>query len=130
MRVKVVTVYVTDQDKAKAFYTETLGFTLRDDAPYGPEFRWLTVVSPEDEHTELYLAHQDRYPGAQAYRQAMYDVGTPVIGFAVDDIDHVHRALAEHGVTFTRQPKAEEYGGYGAAIDDGCGNILNLHQEP
>ena len=36
------TVYVTDQERAKAFYTEKLGFEVRDDARMG-SFRWLTV---------------------------------------------------------------------------------------
>ena len=53
-RIAVVTVYVTDQDKAKAFYSEALGFKVKDDQPYGPGFRWLTVVSPMDPSTELY----------------------------------------------------------------------------
>ena len=36
------TVYVLDQDRAKAFYTDKLGFEVRDDARMG-DFRWLTV---------------------------------------------------------------------------------------
>lgn len=128
MRINVVTLYVTDQDKAKSFYTEKLGFRVKDDAPYGPTNRWLTVVSPEDEATELYLAHEDNYPGAKAYRQAMYEAERPAIGFAVADVRALHEELSAKGVTFTRQPTAEEYGGHGASINDGCGNIVNLHQ--
>jgi catechol 2,3-dioxygenase-like lactoylglutathione lyase family enzyme len=36
------TLYVTDQDRAKTFYTEKLGFEVREDARMG-DFRWLTV---------------------------------------------------------------------------------------
>jgi catechol 2,3-dioxygenase-like lactoylglutathione lyase family enzyme len=129
MRIAVVTVYVTDQDKAKAFYSETLGFEVKDDQPYGPGFRWLTAVSPMDSSTELYLAHQDRYPGARTYREAMYEAGTPTLGLAVDDIQVVHQRLTAAGVRFTRPITEEVYGGVGASIDDGCGNILNLHQD-
>jgi catechol 2,3-dioxygenase-like lactoylglutathione lyase family enzyme len=128
MHIAVVTLYVTDQDNAKAFYTETLGFQLKDDKPYGPDFRWLTVVSPTDPSTELYLAHQDRYPSARTYREAMYEAGTPTLGLAVDDIHDVQERLSTAGVTFTRPVTEETYGGIGASIDDGCGNILNLHQ--
>jgi catechol 2,3-dioxygenase-like lactoylglutathione lyase family enzyme len=129
MKIGVVTVYVTDQDKARAFYADTLGFGVKDDQPYGPDFRWLTVVSPTDPSTELYLAHQDRYHGARAYREAMYESGTPTLGLAVDDIHAVHQRLSAAGVVFTRPVTEEEYGGIGASIDDGCGNILNLHQD-
>jgi catechol 2,3-dioxygenase-like lactoylglutathione lyase family enzyme len=129
MRIRIITVYVTDQDAARAVYTEKLGFVLRDDAPYGPDFRWLTVVSPDDDATELYLAHQDRYKGARAYREAMYKEGVPVVGFSTEDIHALHRSLTDNGVTFTSEPAEAEYGGINAVIDDGCGNLLNLHQE-
>ena len=128
-RIAVVTVYVTDQDKARAFYSEALGFKVKDDQPYGPAFRWLTVVSPMDPETELYLAHQDCYPGARTYREAMYEAGTPTLGLAVDDIEIVQQRLTAAGVGFTRPITEEVYGGVGASIDDGCGNILNLHQD-
>jgi catechol 2,3-dioxygenase-like lactoylglutathione lyase family enzyme len=129
MRIRIVTLYVTDQNKARAFYTEQLGFALRDDAPYGPGFRWLTVVSPEDDATELYLAHEARYPRAKAYREAMYAGGVPVLGLSTDDIHALHRRLTASGVTFTHEPAEQAYGGIGAVIDDGCGNLLNLQQE-
>jgi catechol 2,3-dioxygenase-like lactoylglutathione lyase family enzyme len=128
-RIAVVTVYVTDQDKARTFYSDTLGFQVKDDQPYGPDFRWLTVVSPMDPSTELYLAHQDRYPGARTYREAMFEAGTPTLGLAVDNIYVVHERLTAAKVRFTRPITKEAYGGLGASIDDGCGNILNLHQD-
>jgi len=129
MKINVVSLYVTDQDKARAFYTEKLGFKLRDDAPYGPNFRWLTVISPEDDTTELYLAHQDRYPGAKAFREAMFAAGVPVIGFRVADLQGLHQRLTAAGITFTREPAKQDWGGFGAVVDDGCGNLLNLTQD-
>lgn len=43
--IKLTSVLVDDQAKALAFYTDKLGFGLKDDIPVG-EDRWLTVVSP------------------------------------------------------------------------------------
>ena len=39
---------VSDQDAALAFYTEKLGFELREDAPFGEngEMRWIEVAPP------------------------------------------------------------------------------------
>ncbi|RRO20550.1 glyoxalase [Saccharopolyspora rhizosphaerae] len=39
---------VADQDAAKRFYTEKLGFEVRGDTPFGPngEYRWLEVAPP------------------------------------------------------------------------------------
>jgi len=39
-------VYCTDLDAALAFYTQRLGFEVRQDVPMGPEMRWLTVAAP------------------------------------------------------------------------------------
>jgi catechol 2,3-dioxygenase-like lactoylglutathione lyase family enzyme len=37
---------VSDQDKAIAFYTEKLGFSLAADAPFGEGDRWVEVAPP------------------------------------------------------------------------------------
>jgi catechol 2,3-dioxygenase-like lactoylglutathione lyase family enzyme len=41
-----VMVPVTDQDEAIAFYTNTLGFTLTADIPFGDGQRWVEVAPP------------------------------------------------------------------------------------
>jgi catechol 2,3-dioxygenase-like lactoylglutathione lyase family enzyme len=41
-----VIIPVSDQDAAIAFYTETLGFSLIADAPFGEGSRWVEVVPP------------------------------------------------------------------------------------
>ena len=40
MIINVASVFVDDQEKALAFYTDTLGFIKKNDIPTG-EFRWL-----------------------------------------------------------------------------------------
>ena len=46
---------IHDQDKALEFYTEMLGFVKKNDVAAG-EYRWLTVVSPDDQNgTKLLL---------------------------------------------------------------------------
>ena len=42
-----VIVPVSDQDKAIAFYTDKLGFTLTADVPYGEGDRWVEVTPPK-----------------------------------------------------------------------------------
>ena len=48
MKIKLSSVFVDDQDKGLRFYTEVLGFQLKREIPLG-DYRWLTVVSPEEE---------------------------------------------------------------------------------
>ncbi|WP_295149167.1 MULTISPECIES: VOC family protein [unclassified Saccharopolyspora] len=46
--IAVVMFTVSDQDAARAFYTEKLGFEVRADTPFGEhgEMRWLEVAPP------------------------------------------------------------------------------------
>ncbi|MFI7679022.1 VOC family protein [Actinophytocola sp. NPDC049390] len=57
------TVYVLDQDSAKAFYTEKLGFRVGEDLVMGEGFdgagqgfRWLTVIPPGQPDVRFVLA--------------------------------------------------------------------------
>jgi lactoylglutathione lyase len=44
--VRTIGVNVRDQGKALAFFTDTLGFEKRLDAPTGPAMRWIEVAPP------------------------------------------------------------------------------------
>src|SRR5947208_1046748 len=55
--VATICIFVTDQERAKAFYTEKLGFEWRQDAPMG-ESRWI-AVAPPGARTEVILYHLD-----------------------------------------------------------------------
>ena len=76
MKLKVMSVYVDDQDKALRFYTEVLGFTKKTDFSNGP-YRWLTVAPPEEpEGSELQLALNSN-PAARAYQQVISSRASP-----------------------------------------------------
>jgi catechol 2,3-dioxygenase-like lactoylglutathione lyase family enzyme len=128
MRIGVTEVFVDDQDKARAFYTEVLGFEVKDDASYSDTARWLTVVSPEDpEGTELLLAPVN--DAAAALQAARRESGTPAVSFATGDCQQSYRELAGRGAVFVSEPQQRGYGGTDAVFEDGCGNLLNLHQD-
>ena len=68
LEIKLLTVYVDDQDKALRFYTQVVGFAKQMDFSQGP-YRWLTVVSAEEpDGTELQLERNDD-PAAKAFQQ-------------------------------------------------------------
>ncbi|MFC0003039.1 glyoxalase superfamily protein [Micromonospora siamensis] len=52
--VKLVSVPVTDPDRARDFYVDVLGFDLVFDNPMGPDGRWIQVA-PKDAPTALTL---------------------------------------------------------------------------
>ena len=128
MQIKLTQLFVDDQDAARDFFTEKLGFLVKTDAAYSPESRWLTVVSPDaPDGIELLLTVPD--DPARAFRDSLHAQGTPATAFVTTDIDKDYGMLVERGVTFTMVPTRMDYGGTDAMFEDGQGNFLALHQD-
>lgn len=126
MNIIVTSLFVDDQDKALKFYTETLGFVLKQDVPVG-EFRWITVVSPNNEHgTELVL-EPNNHPAAKEYQQKLFTEGIPATVFGVEDIQVEFERLAKQGVIFSMEPTKQGEVTL-AVFDDTCGNFIQLVQ--
>ena len=126
MRIKLNSVLVSDQAHALQFYTETLGFVLSKDIPLG-EYRWLTVVAPDErEGTEL-LLEPNANPLTIDYQKALYEQGIPLTAFEVDDVEAEHARLIEAGVRFTTEP-TDVGSAVIAAFDDTCGNLIQIYQ--
>ena len=128
MRIGLASVYVDDQDKALRFYTEILGLQLKTDAPYSETERWVSVTSPEDPNGIALVLHL-RDEAATAFQEASRKTGRPWISFTTGDCQRDYEALQARGVVFTLPPTQFGYGGTDAVFEDGCGNILNLHQD-
>jgi len=75
VRIKLASVFVSDQEKALQFYTEVLGFEKKRDIPIGKD-RWLTGASPEGPSVELLLEPVGFDP-ARTYQKALFDAGIP-----------------------------------------------------
>jgi len=124
MKIKLTTIYVDDQDKALAFYTEVLGFTKKADFSNG-DYRWLTVVSPDDpDGTELQLARSDN-PAGRAYQQALFQQGQPAVMFHTDDIQGEAERITARGGQFT-MPPTDVTASVIAQINDGSGNLIQI----
>jgi catechol 2,3-dioxygenase-like lactoylglutathione lyase family enzyme len=126
--VSLVTVYVTDTDEAKAFYTEKLGFKLKEDITLGPEFRWCTVYQAD--HPELRLALMLPGPpmdeeSAEAIRRIMAKGAMHGFGIATDDCRKTFDELVAKGVEYIQEPSDRPYG-VEAVLRDNSGNWLVL----
>ena len=128
VRIKLESVFVTDLDKALAFYTGKLGFVKKQDIPMG-DTRFVTVVSPEEPNgTELMLEPNGEHPATKAFKTALYKEGIPLTAFWVEDIQAEYKRLKELGVEFRSKP--QDYGPSTAAIlDDTNGNLIMIYQE-
>ena len=119
---------MTDQSKAHAFYTEELGFVTKLDFPAG-EFRYLTVVSPQQpDGTQILLEPNDN-PVASTYQKGLYEAGLPCAVLSTSDIAAEYNRLQGLGVRFTQPPTPMGGGGPIIAVfDDTVGNLLQLVQ--
>ena len=126
MRLHVTGVFVDDQAKALEFYTTKLGFEKKTDVPVG-EYRWLTVVSPEQRDGVELLLEPSNHPAVKPYREAMMKDGIALASFEVDDIESECQRLKSLDVKITMDPV--NVGEVTIAmLDDTCGNLVQLLQ--
>ena len=126
MRIKLISLYVDDQDKALRFYTEVLGFAKKADVSQGP-YRWLTMASPEEpDGAELQLALNDN-PAAKAYQQAIFQQGQPAAMFHTDDVKGDYEGIKARGAEFT-MPPTDVTASTIAMVNDTCGNLIQVTQ--
>ena len=128
--ISLISVFVDDVDEAKAFYTEKLGFVLKNDVSL-PDFRWCTVHHADHPELELQLA----LPGppldeeATAAIKRMMAKGTMHgFGIATDDCRKTFAELTAKGVEYIQEPADRPYG-VEAVLRDNSGNWLVLVEQ-
>jgi catechol 2,3-dioxygenase-like lactoylglutathione lyase family enzyme len=130
LNLSIICVWVDDQDEARDFYVDKLGFELRQDTSMAG-FRWLTVSPPQQPELEISMV----VPGSPALDPGTADqvrelMAKGVIGgliFQTDDFHTTYEQLKAHGVEFTEEPSERPYG-IDAAFRDPSGNGLRLVQ--
>jgi catechol 2,3-dioxygenase-like lactoylglutathione lyase family enzyme len=113
---KIVSIPVSDQDRALAFYTEKLGFKIHTDQPFNGKQRWIELSIPGAQ-TSIALftpeGHENRigtfYPAT----------------FFCDDVQRTFDELAARGVEFLGPPRKEPWGHF-AMFKDPDGNQFVL----
>ena len=124
MKIKLMTVYVDDQDRALRFYTAVLGFAKKTDFSQGP-YRWLTLASAEDpDGAELQLERSDN-PVAKAFQQATFQQGQRAAMFYTDDVQRDYERMKAAGAEFT-MPPTKVTGSTIAVVNDTCGNLIQI----
>jgi lactoylglutathione lyase len=118
--VNFVSINVADQDRAKRFYTEKLGFEeVMDvpmggpDAPEGP--RWIALRPPGAQTEVVLYLDPDKVGG---FGPCVFDT---------DDIQMTAKAFEEAGVEVVKQP-TEEFWGWWAEFKDSEGNQFGMGQ--
>lgn len=126
--VSLTTVYCLDQDAARDFYVDVLGFVPNTDVTMGEGFRWLTVNHPSQPELELTLMTPgpplDEDFAAQLRRQ-LEKGQLGGLGLRVDDCRTTVDELKAKGVAFLQEPAERPYG-VEAVMRDVSGNWLVL----
>lgn len=130
-------IYVLDQDVAKEFYVDKLGFELKADytAPNG--FRWLTVAPKGQAEIEIALTKvgsagqlgsrkgdaADVEAMATLVQKGWFSAGV----YLTADCRRTYEEYRARGVEFVSEPKDEFYGVV-AVLKDPFGNWLSMSQ--
>ena len=120
-----VSVKVSDQDKAKEFYTEKLGLALYDDVLSPDGWRWITV-GPKDNRSVVLSLLQDPSTDEKAPVEGD-SCALPVCVLTTKDCSKTAKELQDRGVKFIKEP-TDEFWGVDALFTDLDGNVFDLCQ--
>jgi predicted enzyme related to lactoylglutathione lyase len=125
-KVTLFKLYVSDQEEAKKFYVEQLGFEVAEDKRLG-DYRWLLIRAPDNRDVSINLeiaktGEEKALVGHQGAAQPLFSVST-------DDCKRDYVELKQRGVKFQGEPKVMPYG-TGVMMQDLYGNKIYLNQDP
>ncbi len=113
--IKFVSIPVSDQNRALAFYTEVLGFRVLTDQPFNDKQRWIELGIPgADTRVVLFQFGEKHTPG-----------GPLGATLWADDVEATAEALKVKGVVFSMEPRKMPYGTI-SAFKDSEGNDVML----
>ena len=115
--VSFATLNVTDMDRAKAFWSEVVGFEVTVDTETMPGMRWI-MLRPGDASTQVHLWKVDALPDTQM----------PALPFVCPDVEGMVEKLRSAGVEITQEPGPAEWDAtmVRAMFRDSEGNVILL----
>jgi predicted enzyme related to lactoylglutathione lyase len=116
---RLVSIPVTDVDRAKAFYVDGVGFEERFDGPFGEGMRWCELGLPGSQAAIALVTWFESMPPGSVTGLVLE---TPDVRAAYED-------LTRRGVEFTGEPRDDPWGS-SAPFSDPDGNGWVLMQPP
>lgn len=108
MKIAQLTYLVRDYDEAIRWFTEKLGFILKEDSKLSDTKRWVVVAPPGENGAALLLAKAegDKQKAAVGGQSG----GRVFLFMQTDDFDRDYKAMSSRGVRFLETPRTESYG--------------------
>lgn len=125
--ISLINLFCLDQEKARDFYVENLGFETRTDVTM-EGFRWITIGHPSQPEIEvtLMVPGPPLSPEAADFIRGQLEAGQMGgLGLKVDDCKKTYAELSAKGVVFLQEPSDRPYG-VEAVMRDNTGNWLVL----
>lgn len=92
-----ITIYVNNQEAAKKFWTEKVGFVIKHVFPMGPNAKWLEVGPSEEEFTTFVLYEKEMMKS----QNPSANLGHPSLILSTRDIERAHKEMKEKGIEVT-----------------------------
>ncbi|MFC5649237.1 VOC family protein [Paenibacillus solisilvae] len=108
-KIATAAVYNEDQQKAKTFWVEKVGFELVRETPMGPAGAWIEVA-PKGAASALVL-----YPRAM---MKGWETMKPSIVFECEDIAGTYERMKNNGVKFEAEPQQMQWGTFAQFYDE------------
>ena len=128
-RISHTGIYVLDQDAARDFYVNKLGFEVRDDHTMDNGFRWLTVGPKTQPDLNLILMKVDGpniKPDVAKTLKSLLERGIMSGGVLhTSDCRETYEELRTRGVEFI-QPPIDRFYGVEALMKDNSGNWFSM----
>jgi catechol 2,3-dioxygenase-like lactoylglutathione lyase family enzyme len=115
----LVSVPVSDQDRAKRFYADTLGFSVDIDSSFGDGMRWVMLRPPGSGTAITLVTWFETMPAGSLKGSVL----------ACDDLEKTLGELTARGVSFNENEVQEAPWGRWKTFDDPDGNGWVLQQD-
>jgi lactoylglutathione lyase len=89
-----IMLYVTNQEKAVNFWTENLGFVVKNREDNG-EMQWIEIAPSKESETSFVLHNKELI----AKMEPELNLGTPSLMLFTKDFDQLYRNLSEKNIT-------------------------------
>ena len=113
--IEILSLPVTDQDRARDFYVDVLGFEVRRHNPMGPDMRWVQVAPPGAKTSVTLVTWFPEMPPGSSKGLVL----------ETDDLDGDVAALTQRGLTIEGGIQEQPWGRF-VTFDDPDGNGIVL----
>lgn len=118
-----IALVVADYDEAIEFYTQKLGFTVKEDTVLSETKRWVIIAPPNSNGCNLLLAKAAN--DEQKSRIGNQTGGRVFLFLYTDDLMRDYASMKNHNIEFVREPVTEEWGKV-AVFKDLYGNLWDF----